>query len=82
MIDFTNLYTNYTSTSHWEKADANADTIIALITALRKEHNTNTPKAPKTPGAPGNGLPGHKRRKFENVGKFKNVGGVKHMFCT
>ena len=36
MIDFKNLYTNYTSTGHWGKADTNADTIIALVTSLKK----------------------------------------------
>ena len=36
MIDFTNLYTNYTSTGHWDKADANAATIITLVTSFKK----------------------------------------------
>ena len=41
MIDFTNLYRNYTSTGHWEKADANVATIIALSRSLKMKHNKN-----------------------------------------
>ena len=82
IIFFTNLYTNYTSTGHWEKSDSNADTIIALVTALKKERNKNIPKVPKTPGVPSDGHPGLEIWKFESVGKFNTAGGVKHMFCT
>ena len=35
IICFTNLYTNYTSTGHWYKADANADKSISLVTSLK-----------------------------------------------
>ena len=82
MIDFTNLYTNCTSTSHWDKADSIGATIISLVTALKKERDKNSPKLSKTPGAPGDGRPGLEIWKFENVGKFKTVGGVKNVFCT
>ena len=58
IIDFTKLYTNYTSTSHWYKADANAATIIDLVTTLKKERDKNSPKFPKTPGATGDIRPG------------------------
>ena len=58
MIDFTNLYTNYTSTGHWDKADANATTIISLVTSLKKECDKNSPKVPNTLSAPGDGCPG------------------------
>ena len=81
IIDFTNLYTNFTSTGHWYKLDANADTIIALETDLKKERDKNTPKVPKTQGTPGDGRPGLETWKFDNVGKFKTVGGVKHVIC-
>ena len=57
MIDFKNLYTNYTSTGHWDKANANAAMITALLNSLNKECNKNRSKAPKTPGAPVNGRP-------------------------
>ena len=82
IIDFTNLYTNYTYTGHWDNADANAATIIALVTTLKKERDKNSPKVSKTPGAPGDGRPGLETWRFENVGKFNTVGGVKHVFCT
>ena len=82
MIDFTNLYTNYASTGHLEKADANAAKIVSLVNELKKERNKNSPKIPKTPGAPGDGRRGLKIWKFENDGKFNNVGGVKHVVCT
>ena len=52
MIDITNMYTNYTSTGHWNKADSNEATIITLVTVLKKEHDKNSPKVFKTPGAP------------------------------
>ena len=82
IIDFTNLYTNYTSTCHWDKVDVNAATIISLVTSLKKERDKNSHKVPMTPGAPGNGGSGLETCKFENFGKFKTVGGVKHVFCT
>ena len=82
IIDFTNLYTNYTSTGHWDKAEVNAATIIALVTALKKERNKNIPKVPKTPCAPGYGRPGLEIWKFDHVGKLKTPGVVNHVFCT
>ena len=82
MIDFTNFYTNYTSTGHWYKSDANAAMIIALVTALKKERNKNIPKSPKNSGTPSDGRPGLEIWKFENVGKFRTVGGFKHACCT
>ena len=82
MVDFTNLYTNYTSTSHWDKSDANAATIINLVTFLKKERDKSSPKVPKTPGAPGDGRPVLEIWIFENVSKFKTAGGFKHLFYT
>ena len=82
MIDFTSLYTNYTYTGHWDKADANAAMIVALVTTIKKERNMISPKVPKTSGAPSDGSSGLEIWKFENVGNFKTVDGVKHLFCT
>ena len=82
MIDFTNLYTRYISTGHWYKTDANTDMIIYLVTTLNKERNKNILRFPKTPDTPRDGRPGLEISKFENVGKFKTVGGVNHVFCT
>ena len=82
MIDFTNIYTNDTSTRHWYKVDANAATIITLVTALKKERDKNSPKFLKNPIATSNGRPGLYIWKFENVGRFKTVGGIKHVLCT
>ena len=82
MIDFTNLYKNYNSTSHWYKADTNAATLIALVIFLDKERDNNSLKAPKIPGASIDSRPGLEIQKFDNVGKFKTVGGVKLVFCT
>ena len=82
MVDLTKLYTNYTYIGHRDKADDNAATIIALVTALKKESDKDIPKVTKNPGSPGDGRPGLEIWKFDNVGKFKNIDGVKHLFCT
>ena len=82
MIDFTKMYANYTSTGHWDKVDVNAPSIIALVTTINRERDKNIPKVPNTPGAPGDGRPGLEIWKFESVGEFKTVGGIKYLFCT
>ena len=35
IIDFTKMYTNYTSAVHWYKADSNAAKSISLVTSLQ-----------------------------------------------
>ena len=81
--EFTNLYTNFSSTSDWDKSDEEQAKIIALTTELKdtKAQVAKLPKAPKTPAATGTSQRGLKAWKFENVGKFKTVDNVKHVWC-
>ena len=83
MLEFTNLYTNFSSAGDWEKSGEEQAKIIALTTELKdtKAQVAKLSKAPKTPAATGTAWRGLEAWKFENVRKFKNVDNVKHGWC-
>ena len=83
MSEFTNLYTNFYPTGNWDKADEEQTNIISLTTELKdtKAQVAKLSKAPKTPSTTGNAWRRLEAWKFENVGKFKTVDNVKHVWC-
>ena len=83
MSEFTNLYTNFSSAGDWDKSDEEQTKIIALTDGLKdtKAQVAKLSKAPKTPDATGTARKGLGAWKFENVGKFKTVDNVKHVWC-
>ena len=76
MSEFTNIYTNFSSTGNWDKADEEQDKIIALMTDLKdiKSQFAKLSKAPNTPAATGTARRGLESWKFENVGVVQDFG--------
>ena len=82
MSEFTNLYTNLSSNGDWYKADEEQANTIALTTKLKytKAQVSKLSKAPKTPTATSTSQRVLGAWKFENVGKFKTVDNVNHVW--
>ena len=82
-MEFTNLYTNFSSAGDWDRADKEQANIIALKTELTdtKAQLSKLSKGPKPAGVKGVVRKGLKAWRFTYTGKTKTVDDVKYVFC-
>ena len=82
-MEFTNLYTNFSSAGDWDRADEEQAKIIALTTELTdtKSQIAKLSKGPKPAGVKGVVRKGLEAWRFTYTGNTKTVDDVKYIFC-
>ena len=82
-MEFTNLYTNFSSAGDWDRADEEQAKIIALTTELTdtKAQIAKLSKGPKPAGVKGVVRKGLEAWRFAYTGKTKTADDVKYVFC-